>query len=516
MTMSGLSSTQMDVRSLPMSYNTPIVFVIDDDFLVCEYLEALIRDEGWQVRTFQSATAFLPHPRILVPSCLVLDISLPDISGLDLQKRLVAEGANIPIIFITGYGDIPKAVQAMKAGAVEFLTKPFGDDALLSAIRQALKRSRAALDHEVESEAKLRRLMDANVVGICLWDLNGQILEANDAFLNMLQYNREDVVSGRVRWTDLTPAEWRAGDERAVAELRSTGTFQPVEKEYFRKDGSRVPVLIGGTLFEEGGHEGVAFVLDLTERKRAEEEHERLRQLESELAHVNRLGMMGELAASLAHEILNPIATARNNARVGQRFLEMSPPNLNEVREALRCVVRDTDRAKHIVGRMRDHIKKAPPRRESFDLNEAIGEVIVMVRSTIARNRITVSTHLLDELLPVWGDRVQLQQVVLNLILNAVEAIGSVEVGPRELSISTGQDHTGVLVAVRDSGPGIAPSQLERVFKAFYTTKSSGVGMGLSICRSIIDAHGGRLWAQANEPRGAVFQFTLAVGQEES
>src|SRR5215813_8804497 len=207
-----------------------------------------------------------------------------------------------------------------------------------------------------DREGKIRRLVDANVLGICIWNLEGAIVDANEAFLHMLQYGREDVVSGRLRWTGLTPAEWREQDERAAAELRFTGTFQPVEKEYFRKDGSCLPVLIGGALFKEGGNKGVAFVLDLTERKRAEAEHERLRQLESDLAHVNRVSMMGELAASLAHEVLHPIATARNNARAGTRFLEMSPPNLDEVRSALGCVVRDVDRATNIVGRMRDHI----------------------------------------------------------------------------------------------------------------------------------------------------------------
>ena len=290
------------------------------------------------------------------------------------------------------------------------------------------------LYHELQNgDAKIRRLMDANVVGICLWDLDGQVLEANDAFLSMLQYDREDVVTGRLRWTDLTPAAWRGQDERTVAKLRSTGTFRPVEKEYFRKDGSRVSVLIGGALFEEGSNEGVAFVLDLTERKRAEEEHERLRQLESDFAHMNRVSMMGELAASLAHEILHPIATARNNARAGVRFLELSPPHLNEAREAISCVVRDVDRAKDIVGRMRDHIKKAPPRREAFDLNEAVSDVIDMVRSAIAKNRIALSTQLVDGLVPVPGDRVQLQQVIMNLILNAVEAMSSVENGAKEL-----------------------------------------------------------------------------------
>jgi signal transduction histidine kinase len=188
----------------------------------------------------------------------------------------------------------------------------------------------------------------------------------------------------------------------------------------------------------------------------------------------------------------------------------LSPPNLNEAKEAFGCVVRDADRAKDIVGRMRDHVKKAPPQREPFDLNEAISEVIVMVRSAIARSRVAVSTQFMDGLVPVQGDRVQLQQVVVNLILNAVEAMSSVEAGGRDLLVSTEQTEAkGVRVTVRDSGPGIEPGHLDRVFEAFYTTKTSGLGMGLSICRSIIDAHGGRLWAETNEPRGAIFLFGL-------
>jgi PAS domain S-box-containing protein len=260
--------------------------------------------------------------------------------------------------------------------------------------------------------------------------------------------------------------------------------------------------------------EMVATHIDVTERKRAQEEHERLRQLESDLAHMNRVSIMGELAASLAHEILHPIATARNNARAGMRFLEVSPPNLPEVKEALACIVRDADRAKGIVDRMRDHIKKAPSQSEPFELNEAIDEVIEMVQSAITKNGVLVRTPPKASLL-VHGDRVQLQQVVLNLILNAVEAMSSVEEDARELSISTRQGQTNdVLVAVQDSGPGIDPERLDEVFAAFYTTKNAGIGMGLSICRSIITAHGGRLWAEANRPRGAIFQFTLPAGPQ--
>ena len=245
----------------------------------------------------------------------------------------------------------------------------------------------------------------------------------------------------------------------------------------------------------------------------AKREREKLRQLESDLAHMNRVSMMGGLAASLSHEITQPIASAGNNARAAQNFLDMQPPDLGEVREALSCVVGDTDRAGDMIGRMRDQIKKAPPRKEQFDLNEAINEVIVLGRNAVIKNGVSVQTRLSEGLFPIHGDRVQLQQVVLNLLLNAVEAMGSVEAKPRDLLISTEQDHRGVLVAVRDAGPGLDPSHLERVFDAFYTTKAGGMGMGLSICRSIIDAHGGRLWAEANEPRGVIFQFTLPAVQ---
>ena len=249
--------------------------------------------------------------------------------------------------------------------------------------------------------------------------------------------------------------------------------------------------------------------VDVTQRRRAQDEHEKLRRLESDFAHINRVSMMGELAASLCHEIKQPIAAAHIGASAAMRFLDKSLPDLVEAKEALAGIVDSANRADDIINRIRDQIKKAPPQKKCFDLSEAINEVIGLARSAIIENRISVQTRLAERTPAIHGDRVQLQQVLLNLILNAVEAMGSVEAGQRELLISTEQDHTGVLVAVCDSGPGIDGTQLERVFDTFYTTKSNGTGMGLSICRSIIDAHGGRLWADANEPRGAVFQFTL-------
>jgi C4-dicarboxylate-specific signal transduction histidine kinase len=193
----------------------------------------------------------------------------------------------------------------------------------------------------------------------------------------------------------------------------------------------------------------------------------------------------------------------------------MNPVDLGEVREALECVVRDADRGKDIVSRIREHVKKAPPRKELFDVNGAIRQVIEMVQTAINKNKVSVSTHFMEGSLPVVGDRVQLQQVVLNLIMNAVEAMSSVK-GVRKLSINTDQNKNGILVAVRDSGPGIDPEQSDRIFEPFYTTKTSGVGMGLSICRSIIGAHGGRLWVDADRGGGAIFQFTVPAAQEDS
>jgi C4-dicarboxylate-specific signal transduction histidine kinase len=237
---------------------------------------------------------------------------------------------------------------------------------------------------------------------------------------------------------------------------------------------------------------------------------EALHEAQTQLAHVNRVATMGQLAASIAHEVNQPLAAAVTNAYAALRWLDRHPPDLEEVRKALHAITQDGTRAGEVVGRIRDLIRKVPPRKQVFALNEAILEVIALTRSEVVKSGISVQTQLADCLQPIRGDQVQLQQVILNLILNAVEALSGVDEGAREVRISTSRgEPDGVLVTVRDSGPGLPPGTSERVFEAFYTTKPGGLGMGLSICRSIIEAQGGRLWVAGNVPRGTIFQFTL-------
>jgi PAS domain S-box-containing protein len=304
------------------------------------------------------------------------------------------------------------------------------------------------------------------------------------------------------------PEKWRV--VRATLDARES--FR--DFIYCTVDGRGAPMYVkasGKPVFDNGGdfcgYRGTG--TDVTAIVRGQRAEASLQTVQAELAHVGRVMTLGQLTASIAHEVNQPIGSARNNARAALNFLDRNPPDLGEVREALGCIVADADRAGGIIDRIRDQIRKVPPRSDRFDLNRAIEEVIGLAQSMIAEHGISMQSRLAGGMAPVRGDRIQLQQVILNLILNAIEAMSSVEAGERKLVIGTEQnEENGTLVTVRDSGSGIDPKHLERVFDAFYSTKS-GMGMGLSICRSIVAAHGGRLWTVPNEPRGAVFQFTL-------
>jgi len=320
-----------------------------------------------------------------------------------------------------------------------------------------------------------------------------------------------------VRWTDLTPAEWRDCDERAAADLKATGIFQPFEKEYFRKNGSRVPVLVAGALFEgsrnEGVAEGVAFVVDLSEQKRAEQERERLRQLEAELAHINRVNTLGEMAASLAHEIKQPIAAAITSANSCLEWLAHEPPNLDRARAAAARIDKYGNRAAEIIDRIRSFYKKSPPQRELVDVNGIVEEMLTLLKGEANRYSVAMRTELAADLPKIMVDRVQLQQVFMNLMLNAMEAMKD---SGGELTVQSELQDGHLQFSVSDTGVGLPVEKRDQMFSAFFTTKPQGSGMGLAITRSIVESHGGQLWASANSAAGATFNFTLPIQATES
>ncbi|MGA8440833.1 MAG: ATP-binding protein [Candidatus Sulfotelmatobacter sp.] len=489
-------------------------------------------------------------------------------------------------------------------------------------------------------EAKIRRLVEANVVGIVMFTLEGAITGANEAFLRMVQYDREDLASGRLRWANLTPAEWRGHDEQAVADLKATGIFQPFEKEYFRKDGSRVPVLLGGALFEGSGNKGVAFVLDLSKQKRAERalrrseaflaegqhlgqigsfswrvatdeitwsaELYRIYELEigvpvtlelirsrvhpedvsliekmkmvdearehvhdfewqyrllmpdhslkymhavahatrdqdgqleyiasvqdvtarrlaeeardkarSELAHVARVMTLGTLTASIAHEVNQPLSGIITNASTCLRMLATDPPQVEGARETARRTIRDGNRMSEVITRLRALFSKKEPATESVNLNDAVLDVIALSLVELQKNHVMLRPELADDLPFVTGDRVQLQQVILNLLRNGSDAMSTVEDRPRQLVIRTERDDGDrVRLTVQDAGVGFDPQAADRLFDAFYTTKGDGMGIGLSVSRSIIEKHHGRLWAALNDGPGATFSFSIPRAHE--
>lgn len=483
-------------------------------------------------------------------------------------------------------------------------------------------------------EAKIRRLVEANVVGIVMWNLGGEITGANEAFLRMVQYEHDDVVSGRVRWTDLTPDEWLERNEQALVELRTSRVFRPFEKEFFRKDGTRVPVLLGGALFEGSPNEGVAFVLDLTEQKRAEsalrrseavlvegqrlghigsfswrvatdeikwseqlyriyeletglpitlevirsrvhpedltlyekmveqvrngkedfdwqyrllmpdhsikylqavahaiedqrgqleyiaaiqdvtEHHlagEALSKARAELARVARVLSLGTLTASIAHEIRQPLAAAVTDAKTCSRWLNRDQPDVLEARDAASRLIKDLTRASEIISRVGSLFTKGTPKRELVDVNKVADEMIALLRGEAREHSISIHTDLAGDIPHVMADRVQLQQVLMNLMLNGIDAMKGVSASGK-LSITSRRDETGqVLISVADTGVGVRPEHTEQIFTPFFTSKTQGTGMGLTISRSIIESHGGRLWAMPHSGPGATFEFSLPI-----
>jgi PAS domain S-box-containing protein len=361
-----------------------------------------------------------------------------------------------------------------------------------------------------QSEARYRVLVETAGDAVVSVDESSRIQFANPSTMRIFGYDPTELIGKPL--TVLMPEFMRKAHENGFRRYLSTGrrqaNWQGMEVTGRRKNGEEFPIEVSlGELIRDGNHVFTGIIRDISEKKRAEEERKRLRQELARLAHLNRVGTLGELTASLAHEIKQPIGAAVTNAEACLRFLDRDQPDVPEAREAALEMTRDARRAADIIERVRSLYRKGSSHDELVDINEVIREMVDMLRDEASRYRVTMRTGLAERLPKVMADRVQLQQVLMNLMLNGIEAMRDTT---GELSIKSQLTEEGqVLISVTDTGVGLPTGRVDEIFNAFFTTKPQGTGMGLAITRSIVESHGGRLWPTANSGRGTTLQFTL-------
>ena len=412
-----------------------------------------------------------------------------------------------------GFLDLPRflafAITGLAVGlGTTFRTRAEGE---LRTARNELEKKVLEQTAELRrSEALLARAQQLSQTGSFGWKVSRDELVWSEETFRIFGYDRTTRPSVKLGLLRVHPDDL-ALVEQTIERAAQNGQDYEYEYRLLMPDGAVKYVQVAARVVtsESSGVEFVGAIMDITARKHAEEA---LRKAQAELAHVARVMTMGEFAASIAHEISQPLGAIVANADAGQRWLAGGAPNLAQARESVGLIVTDANRAADIIKRIRALIKKTDTEKAPLNINEAIREVIALVEGEARRNSVALRTELGEELPPVVGDRVQLQQVILNLAMNGIEAMSSVAGRPRHLLVSSRRhesDH--VLVALQDFGIGIEPESLKKIFDAFYTTKPQGIGMGLSIARSIIENHGGRLWADRNDGPGTTFQFALPV-----
>jgi PAS domain S-box-containing protein len=441
---------------------------------------------------------------------ILADYTLPSFDGLSALKIAIEKHPEMPFIFVSGTLDEEVAIEALKIGATDYVFKT-RLSRIVPSLQRALREGEEKSEHKRSaealrrSEAYLAEAQRLSHTGSFGWDVSsGRIYWSQETF-RIFGYELGTMpdlegVLQRTHPEDRSLA--RRAIDSAVQERRGFD----VEHRLLMPDGSVKHVRVVAHL-AANGLEFVGAVTDVTESKKAQEA---LRTSQAELAHVARVMTMGELAASIAHEVNQPPAGIVANGSACIRWLAGARPDLDEAREAAQRIVRDAKRAAEVIARIRALTRKAALEMARLDLNETIKEVVALAQGEMRKNRVALRLELLDDLPSVLGDRIQLQQLVLNLFMNGIEAMSAVADRPRELAVTTQNGETDqVLVTVRDSGVGLDPQGRERIFEAFYTTKPEGMGMGLSISQSIIQNHGGRLWAVANDGPGATFRFTV-------
>jgi PAS domain S-box-containing protein len=527
--------------------STPRILLADDSADTRQYVERLLT-ASYEVESVGDAEAALAATRENPPDLVLTGVRMPRLDGFGLLRALRSEPRtrSIPVIMLSERAGDEAPVEGLEAGADDYLVKPFSArelvarvqnllmvnrarDALqrelathnedLSLLTQELITSRQTLqqsaDAERRSERRWRTVYENSAVGIGLIDVSGNFLAANPVLQRMLGYTEEEFRN--LSLMQITPKEDRETTRSRVVQLLDGRLSEyHAEQRYLRRDSSIVWGNASVSVLPVSDGEEpmlVKVIEDITERKRAED---RLLNAQAELAHATRVAMLGELVASIAHEINQPLGAIVNNGTVCLRLVDHAIGVPDEMREALLDMVNDANRASAIVATVRALTRRSTPAKTSLDLNDAIANVLALARRDLAERQIKVRNGVAEDLPRILVDRVQFHQVLLNLVMNAIDAMSTVEEQSRILTIWGQRDKLkekpAVLIGVEDLGEGFGTEVVDLLFEPFYTTKPHGMGMGLAISRSIVEAHGGRLWATPNTNRGATFLCALPAG----
>jgi PAS domain S-box-containing protein len=486
------------------------ILLLEDDPGDAALIQELLEVDNLlcEVTRVQTRAEFLAALENADIDLILADYQLPSFDGLSALTLALGVRPDLPFIFVSGTLGEDVAIEALKIGATDYVLKT-RLSRLVPSVQRALSeaRERAERKRAEETLREQANLLNLTHDAIFVRDIDGVITYWNRGAEELYGWTAAQA-DGKIA-RELLKTVFPIPRERIMAELLSNGRWEG-ELVRTKKDGAQVVVASRWSLQRDARGTPVAALEtddDITERRRAEEERQRLRQLEADLARINRVSMMGELAASLGHEINQPIAAAALNAGACLRWLQREPPEIEEARQRVLRIVNDVDRAAGIIERNQSLYRRGTPQRELIDLNEIIRQMVALLHDAANRHAVSIRTDLDAALPTTTADRVQLQQVLMNLMLNGIEAMRD-ESG--ELSVISKRTEDGqLLISVSDSGIGLPAEEPARIFEAFFTTKPQGTGMGLSISRRIIESHGGRLWACPNTIGGATFQFTL-------
>ena len=495
------------------------ILLLEDNVHDAELIQELLEADHFvcdviRVQTRSEFIAGLDNPGI---ELILADYKLPSFDGLSALNLALEARPDLPFIFVSGSLGEDVAIEAVKIGATDYVVKS-RLSRLVPSVQRALREARERNERKKAEEAFRRSEMylaeaqRLSRTGSFGWDpASGKIYWSDETYRI---FECDPAVQPTVQLVlDRTHPDDRTGLLQIIDRASIERAEFTAEHRVLRADGSVKHVRAVAHPSTGEDPESFVFVgavMDITERKRAEEERERLRQLEADLAYINRVSMMGELAASLAHEIKQPITAAAINAQACSQWLRRDVPDVTLALEAASAMVAALTRTAGIIDRVSSLYRRGTPERELVDLNEIVREMSVLLDEKANRNAISIRTELDPQLPATTADRVQLQQVLVNLMLNGVEAMQDTG---GELTVASKRTEDGqLLISVSDTGKGLSTDLAARIFDAFFTTKPLGTGMGLSISRRIIASHDGRLWASANEGRGATFQFTLPVG----